>query len=476
MIQCALNGDYTAADHPAVPVTLEQLVADSAACHAAGAASVHLHPHRPEGGDSMAAAVLDPVVAAVRAAVPGLEISCSTHARIDLGGAADHRAAVRGWTCPPDAVSLNLEEPGSIELGDGAARRRRRDRGRAVHARRRRRAARGAVGGARAPRARRGHLRARRRGRRRARARDRRARRTARPPAPVARRRARELGGRRRGPAARPRHPRRARGHDRRPRRRPCAVQRRAGRGVRRAASRAARRASERWRPSASKFAGSSHASKAAPTAGHSPSSSEYQAVSRLRSLTSMCWRKTPSKVKPKRSAARRERSLPASHFHSSRRTLSSSNAWRESRWIASVAAGRALQRRRRTRCGRSRRRGGRGRSAGRRPSRPRGRCPARRSRRTAGPPTPRRRQPQAHLLDAGERPVGQVGPRAPGRRRVAGREQLRARAQASTGTSLTRSPRRLTGRPPGAAAGRAACPAPRARAARRAGTAGRAG
>ena len=44
------------------------------------------------------------------------------------------------------------------------------------------------------------------------------------------------------------------------------------------------------------------------------------QAVSRLRPLTIMCWRKTPSKVKPKRSAARRERALTASHFHSSRR------------------------------------------------------------------------------------------------------------------------------------------------------------
>jgi len=117
MIQCALNGAYTAADHPAVPVTLEQIVADARACAAAGAASVHFHPHRPGGGDSMAADVLDPVVAAVRAAVPELEISCSTHADIDLGGAADHRAAVRGWRSPPDAVSLNLAEPGSVELG-----------------------------------------------------------------------------------------------------------------------------------------------------------------------------------------------------------------------------------------------------------------------------------------------------------------------------------------------------------------------
>lgn len=112
-----MNGAYTAADHAAVPVTLEQIVADARACRAAGAASVHFHPHRPGGGDSMAAAVLDPVVAAVRAALPGLEISCSTHAQIDLGGAPDRGAAVRGWTCPPDLVSLNLSEPGSVELG-----------------------------------------------------------------------------------------------------------------------------------------------------------------------------------------------------------------------------------------------------------------------------------------------------------------------------------------------------------------------
>jgi uncharacterized protein (DUF849 family) len=117
MIQCALNGAYTAADHPAVPVTPEQIVADARACRDAGAASVHFHPHRPGGLDSMAADVLDPVVAAVRAAVPGLEISCSTHADIDLGGAAHRCAAVRGWSSPPDAVSLNLAEPGSAELG-----------------------------------------------------------------------------------------------------------------------------------------------------------------------------------------------------------------------------------------------------------------------------------------------------------------------------------------------------------------------
>ena len=118
MIQCALNGGYGRDDHPDVPVTQEQLVANAIACHAAGAPSVHLHPRRPDdGGQTLMAEVHDAVVAAVRAAVPGLEVSCSTAEDIDLGGAEDRIAAIRSWTCPPDLVSLNLAEEGTIELG-----------------------------------------------------------------------------------------------------------------------------------------------------------------------------------------------------------------------------------------------------------------------------------------------------------------------------------------------------------------------
>lgn len=118
MVQCAVNGDYSPDDHPDVPVTLEQLVADAIACRAAGAASVHLHPRRPaDGVESLAAEVHDAVVAAIRVAVPDLEISCSTQEDIDLGGARDRVTAIRAWTNPPDAVSLNLAEDGAIELG-----------------------------------------------------------------------------------------------------------------------------------------------------------------------------------------------------------------------------------------------------------------------------------------------------------------------------------------------------------------------
>lgn len=118
MIQVAQNGDRRPGAHPALPVTLEELVADASACRAAGAASVHLHPRRPSDGEqSLAAAVCDPVVAAIRSVAAELEISLSTSGLIALDGAADRIEAVCAWRTPPDLVSVNLSEEGSIELG-----------------------------------------------------------------------------------------------------------------------------------------------------------------------------------------------------------------------------------------------------------------------------------------------------------------------------------------------------------------------
>ncbi|MBV9818970.1 MAG: 3-keto-5-aminohexanoate cleavage protein [Solirubrobacterales bacterium] len=118
MIQCALNGAYGHGDHPAVPETREALVADAAACAAAGAGSVHMHPRRPgDQRETLAADVHDATVRAIRDAAPGLEISCSTRENIDLGGAVDRVAAIGAWTEPPDVVSLNVSEAGMLELG-----------------------------------------------------------------------------------------------------------------------------------------------------------------------------------------------------------------------------------------------------------------------------------------------------------------------------------------------------------------------
>jgi len=118
MIQVAQNGGHEPGWHPALPVTLKELAADAGACWAAGASSVHLHPRRPQDGkESLAAVVCDPVVAAIRAAAPSLEVSLSTADSIALDGAGDRISATNAWREPPDVVSLNISEPGWIELG-----------------------------------------------------------------------------------------------------------------------------------------------------------------------------------------------------------------------------------------------------------------------------------------------------------------------------------------------------------------------
>jgi uncharacterized protein (DUF849 family) len=118
LIQCALNGHRSPTEHPAIPVTPAQLAASAAECWAAGARSVHLHPRRAEDGrESLAAGSHDAAVAAVRATLPQVEVSCSTQEDIDLGGATTRIEAIEAWTQPPDLVSLNLVQADAVELG-----------------------------------------------------------------------------------------------------------------------------------------------------------------------------------------------------------------------------------------------------------------------------------------------------------------------------------------------------------------------
>jgi uncharacterized protein (DUF849 family) len=44
MLQAALNGPFTKTEHPALPVSVQELARDAAACVAAGAREIHLHP------------------------------------------------------------------------------------------------------------------------------------------------------------------------------------------------------------------------------------------------------------------------------------------------------------------------------------------------------------------------------------------------------------------------------------------------
>lgn len=110
-VKACLNGARTRAEHPAVPHTPSELAADAIAGRGAGAFAVHVHPRDAGGAQTMDAGACDAVVAALRAAVPGLPIGLSTSEAIDRDPFA-RAAAVQAWRRPPDFVSVNLSELG----------------------------------------------------------------------------------------------------------------------------------------------------------------------------------------------------------------------------------------------------------------------------------------------------------------------------------------------------------------------------
>lgn len=113
LLQAALNGDRTKTEHPAVPLSADELARDATACVAAGAGAIHLHPRDGDGRESLDGRVVDAVVDAVRGAC-GVPVGVTTGAWIEPD--PERRLAlVRAWRAP-DYTSVNLSETGATEL------------------------------------------------------------------------------------------------------------------------------------------------------------------------------------------------------------------------------------------------------------------------------------------------------------------------------------------------------------------------
>ena len=109
LLQAALNGPWTKADHAAVPHSPAELARDGAACVAAGAGALHLHPRDDGGRERLDPEIVDAAVAEVRAAC-SVPVSVSTGAWIEPD--LDRRLAlIRRWR-EPDEASVNVSEEG----------------------------------------------------------------------------------------------------------------------------------------------------------------------------------------------------------------------------------------------------------------------------------------------------------------------------------------------------------------------------
>lgn len=124
MLQAVLNGSRPADAHPALPVQARHLARDSRAVARLGVSSVHMHPRDPDGQETLDPGYVGDAVAAIRAAVPGMEIGVTTGRWIQ----PDPRMrieAVQSWgrlgVGKPDICSINVHEKGWVEICAAAA-------------------------------------------------------------------------------------------------------------------------------------------------------------------------------------------------------------------------------------------------------------------------------------------------------------------------------------------------------------------
>ncbi len=117
LLKVCSNGTREQGAHPALPITPGQLGQDAGAAAAAGAAAVHVHPRGPDGGQTLAPGPCGHAVASVRAACPGLPVGLTTGAWIEPDPAR-RLALIEQWQVPPDFASVNLGEPGAVQLAN----------------------------------------------------------------------------------------------------------------------------------------------------------------------------------------------------------------------------------------------------------------------------------------------------------------------------------------------------------------------
>lgn len=115
MIECALNGGRTRAEHPGVPCTPGELAGSAREAVAAGAGAVHFHVRGRDERESLDAGDVALAVEAVRAAIPATPFGVSTGAWIvpDVKARCEK---VASWKVLPPFASINFNEEGGVAL------------------------------------------------------------------------------------------------------------------------------------------------------------------------------------------------------------------------------------------------------------------------------------------------------------------------------------------------------------------------
>jgi uncharacterized protein (DUF849 family) len=102
------GGRRTKADHPALPLTANELAATAAACLEAGASMIHAHVRDRDGGHLLDGEAYRAAIAAIRATLGDRLVIQITSEALGIYSPAEQMAVVR--QVRPEAVSLALRE------------------------------------------------------------------------------------------------------------------------------------------------------------------------------------------------------------------------------------------------------------------------------------------------------------------------------------------------------------------------------
>lgn len=115
LLKACLNGSREAAEHPALPISPEQVAEDGRRAVASGAAALHVHPRDDRGRETLAPEHCARTLEALRARLPSIPIGVTTGGWIEPD--PERRLElIRGWGALPDFASVNFSERGARDL------------------------------------------------------------------------------------------------------------------------------------------------------------------------------------------------------------------------------------------------------------------------------------------------------------------------------------------------------------------------
>jgi uncharacterized protein (DUF849 family) len=117
VIKICLNGGRTKQEHAQLSVTLEEIMKDIFVLRNIGVEHFHIHLRDNDGKETFDNKALAPQMQILRQRYPAIKIGLSSNLFGNMTVETRHQK-INEWEFKPDYVSVNLSEPGSLELWD----------------------------------------------------------------------------------------------------------------------------------------------------------------------------------------------------------------------------------------------------------------------------------------------------------------------------------------------------------------------